>query len=104
MKKIVFIIFCLFLLYGCSIKKEKDNTKKVTDNSKEEVVDEEVKDEYIDTNPIKLGIFEAGGKYSNKEVIKDVYYAPFTDGVDIGSFEVFLTDEENISGTSYKDT
>ena len=105
MKKIVFIIFCLFLLCGCSIKKEKDNTKKVTDNSKEEVVgDEELKDEYIDTNPIKLGIFEAGGKYSNKEVIKDVYYAPFTDGVDIGSFEVFLTDEENISGTSYKDT
>lgn len=101
MKKTFLIILCLFLLCGCSFSKKKEEVKDIKEESK--VTEEEVKDEYIDNNPIKLGIFEGNGKYSNKEVIKDVYYAPFENGVDIGSFEVFLTDEENISGTSFKD-
>lgn len=101
MKKTFLIILCLFLLCGCSFSKKKEEVKDIKEESK--VTEEEVKDEYIDNNPIKLGIFEGNGKYSNKEVIKDTYYAPFTDGVDIGSFEVFLTDDEVVNGSSFKD-
>ena len=101
MKKTFLILLCLFLLCGCSFSKKKEEVKDIKEESK--VTEEEVKDEYIDNNTIKLGIFEGNGKYSNKEVIKGTYYAPFTDGVDIGSFEVFLTDEEVVSGNSFKD-
>lgn len=101
MKKIFILLFCLFLLCGCSFKKEKEEVKDLKDDAKETI--EEVKDDYIDTNPIKLGIFEGNGKYSSKEVIKDTYYGPFESGVDIGSFEVFLTDSKIVSGSSFKD-
>lgn len=99
MKKIL-IVLCFFLLVGCSNTKE-DKPLIIKDN-KENII--ETKEEYHDDNPIKLGLFLYDGKYASKKVIKNEYYADFTNGKDIGSFEVFLTSDEEVSGSSFKDT
>lgn len=96
--KLIILIGILFI-GGCA--KEKED---VIDDNKEPIVKEEVKDAYIDDNPIKLGIFLSNNNYYNKEVIEDTYYTNFASGVDIASFEVFLTDDKVISGTKFKDT
>lgn len=99
MKKL-FISLCLLLLVGCSPGKEKDVVQEKIDYDNKPEVKE---DSYVDDNPIKLGLFSYDNNYHNKEVIKDTYYADFTNGIDIGSFEVFLTDNNIIDGTSFKD-
>ena len=99
MKRIILFILVLFLS-GCSIK-DKDNVQTLEQEDKVEIKEEE---KYIDDNPIKLGIFLSDNNYSNKEVIKDTYYANLQSGVDIASFEVFFTDEEIINGSNFKNT
>ena len=96
MKKILLI--GLLLLTGCT-----SNNTYVEDTILSEKEVENIP-EYIDDNPIKLGLFLYDNNYHNKEVIKDVYYADFIPNKDIGSFEVFLTDDDIIDGTSFKDT
>lgn len=100
MKKIkLIILITLLLISGCTKEKET-----IVEDSKETIVKEEVKDTYIDDNPIKLGIFLSNNNYHNKEVIEDTYYTNFINGTDIDSFEVFLTDEKVIDGNKFKDT
>ena len=98
MKKILLI--SLLFLTGCSFTKTEE--VKIEEPIKNDV--EETTPEYIDDNPIKLGLFLNSNNYHNKEVIKDAYYTDFISGKDIGSFEVFLTDNEVIDGNNYKDT
>lgn len=98
MKKILILI--LLLLTGCSFTNTKEKNKEISNNNKVE----ETIPEYIDNNPIKLGLFLYDNNYHNKEVIKDTYYTDFISGTDIGSFEVFLTDNNIIDGNSFKDT
>ena len=99
MRKIL-IVLSLFLLCGCSFN-----------NKIEPVIDEEInnndtemKDEYVDDNPIKVGLFSASGSYHNKTKLVDTYYTDFTSGIDIGSFEVFFTDDSVVDGNNFKDT
>lgn len=100
MKKI-FLFLLILLISGCSTKEDNKVTKdNAIEESKEEIIEEE---KYNDGNPIKLGIFLSNNNYSNKEVIKDAYYADFKSGVDIASFEVFFTDDEVINGINFKD-
>lgn len=96
--KYIKLVFIILLLSGCSIHKE----NKELDIDIENIIEE--KEEYIDDNPIKLGIFPANGNYHGKEVIIDEYYAPFNSGEDIGSFEVFLTGDTTVDGNNFKDT
>ena len=100
MKKIVLIIFVLFLS-ACT--KEKEN---ITVNEKINTEEESnvLEERYVDDNPIKLGLFLYDNNYNNEEVLVDAYYTEFISGVDIGSFEVFYTDEKTINGSSFKDT
>lgn len=100
MKQFKILIFIL-LLTGCSLVNNKE--KEVHDIPKNDE-EEKPKEEYIDNNPIKLGLFPASNNYHNKEVIEDTYYANFNSMEDIGSFEVFLTDDKTIDGTDFKNT
>lgn len=99
MKKIM-LLFILIMLSGC-VNSVEDNSETIEDSTFQDTVQEE---DYIDDNPIKLGLFLYDNNYSNKKVLKDTYYTDFISGVDIGSFEVFFTDEEIINGASFKDT
>lgn len=100
MRKNVGLLFLILLLSACSVKEKEIYENKEVDNN----INEEIKEEYVDDNPIKLSLFLYDNNYHNKKRIEDTYYANFTSGVDIGSFEVFLTDESTIDGINFKDT
>lgn len=98
MKRILLIL--VIVLVGCTPKEEyKEEENKLENNNgiKEEIIEEE----YIDNNPIKLGLYLYTGSYSNKEKLS-TYETTFESGKDIGSFEAFFTDDEVISGNSFK--
>ena len=98
MKKILLIV--VILLVGCTRKEELNSNKNVIENNNN-VKEEIIEDEYIDNNPIELGLYLYTGGYNNKEKLS-TYETTFVSGSDIGSFEVFFTDEEVINGTSFK--
>lgn len=101
MKKVV-LLLSILLLCGCNINSKEEV---IDNNSKEDMeVKEEVIEEYTDNNPIKLGLFLYDNNYNNKNKLVDTYYTNFTSGVDIGSFEVFLTSDDVIYGSRFKDT
>lgn len=100
MIKKVGLLFLILLLSACSVKEKEIYENKEVDNN----INEEIKEEYVDDNPIKLSLFLYDNNYHNKKRIEDTYYANFTSDVDIGSFEVFLTDESTIDGINFKDT
>ena len=101
MKKTL-LILSIILLCGCSsIKENKEN--KVIQNNKVEIV-ESPEEKYIDKNQVKLSLFLYDNNYNNKVRIEDTYYTNFISGTDIGSFEVFLTDDKIINGTNFKQT
>lgn len=92
----ILLILILFLV-GCTPKEELNKEE----NNNEIKQEENIKEEYVDSNPIKLGLYLYTGDYSNKEKLS-TYETTFENGKDIGSFEVVFTDEEVISGTSFK--
>ena len=103
MKKILLILIVL-LLCGCSHNKE-DNVSTIDNiDDENDYIDETTIEQYIDDNPIKLGLFLYDNNYSNKERLEDTYYTNFVNGVDIGSFEVFLTEDKIINGNNFKNT
>lgn len=98
MKKIILVIF-IVILSGCSFN-QKNEEKEIIEEDPD-IIEEK---EYIDNNPIKLGLFLYDNNYHNKNKLVDTYYTDFTSGVDIGSFEVFFTDDNIIDGSKFKDT
>ena len=100
MKIIVLLVSVLFIS-GCT----SENTNVIEDNTvTDDNVIEEVIEEYKDENNVKLGLFLYDNNYRNKKRIEDTYYTDFISGTDIGSFEVFLTDNGVIDGVNFKDT
>lgn len=90
MKKIVSILVMILLLTGCSTKKEEKKEIK-----KEEVKIEEKKEEYVDNNPIVIGIYE-----NNTNLIKEFTTTKenFKDIV----FSVYYTQDEYLENDSQK--
>lgn len=101
MKYVKLLGVFILLLSGCSFAATKDNDKDTIDINVSGITKE---DNYVDDNIINIGIYPANGSYYNKEIIKDTYYADFNSMQDIGSFEVFLTNDSSISGSNFKDT
>lgn len=100
MKK--YLLIAVLLLTACN-KTEKIYNKR--EEEKEPVIKEQIEEvKYIDNNNVKLSLFLYDGNYKNKQRIEDTYYTEFINGYDIGSFEVFLTDESTIYGTTFKKT
>lgn len=97
MKKIIFLFFMCFMLCSCSlIKKEevkKENKTKVK---------EEAKDEYVDNNPIIIGLYSKSG--SNINLVKS-YTNNFISNKDILNFQSYASNEELIKYKgNFKDT
>lgn len=100
MKKILIITCLLLTLTSCTneIQPRKNESKQdnITSNIKEEI-----KDTYVDNNPIKLGIY----MYTNSSIPRyktNEYQTNLTTYVDICSFEIFYTNEDQIPGTNLK--
>ena len=102
MKKFIYVfIFILILLTTFLIYKNNNNQKVDSNNSsyvetieKEEEIKKEP--EYIDDNPIKLGLYKNYRNGSNRKLITE-YSAPWKYHTDISSFEVYYTQDSEIS-------
>ena len=102
MKKYVLIIICLLLLTGCESKEKKENTLlKNSSVSNDESTNTEKKDEYIDNNPIKLGIYMYYNSYTNRKKINE-YSTNWSLNVDLCSLEIFYTNEDSIPSNNIK--
>ena len=93
MKKYILIVLCLFLLVGCSKKEEIVNDN--IEEKGEETITEEPKDEYIDDNQIKVGLY-MNGKLMNE------YNKSFIANADIASFDVYFTNETDVGSSNTK--
>ncbi len=90
MKKI-FLIILMLLMVGCGqVVKQKE----VIENEPE-TIEEEPKEEYIDNNPITVGLY-----YKGKLVHE--FNKKFKDRTDIATFNVFFTNKEDLGSTNVK--
>ena len=93
MKKIIALLIAIILITGCTNKKEINDSPKeeIKEPIKEEV---EIKDEYVDTNPIKVGLYI----YSNgKRFLAHEYVSAWPIYTDINGFTAYFSNEEVIS-------
>jgi len=89
MKK--YLLICLLLLTACT----KEIPKSTFTNEIIEDTQEEVKEVYIDDNPITVGLYQEG------ELIKD-YKTDFKVHNDVGYFEVCFTNDLNLGSSNVK--
>lgn len=93
MKKLLIICF-IFLFCGCFEKKENVSLTTTTTTTT-------TKPSYIDDNPIKLGFYLYTNSYTDRNLINN-YEKIWESDTDIGSFEVFFTNEKNIPGSTFQ--
>ena len=95
------IIFLLGIIIYLDNKKE----EKVINNTIEidEKVIEEEKDLYVDNNPIIVGLYKNYRDGSNRKLIKE-YSSKWEYHKDISSFEVYYTNEEEITNKNQINT
>lgn len=92
----ILLIIILILATGCNkeIKKEKNLIEKIEINEKEDI-NEETKEEYVDTNPIKIGL------YQKNKLIKEMKLK-YKDNTDIGIFDAIFTTKQILETTKTK--
>lgn len=92
MKKILFILIFL-LLTGCS-NENKEEIKRI-DELINDPKEEEVIPQYVDTNPIKVGL------YKNGKLVKE-YNTKFQDRKDIAVFDIVYSNLDDLGSTNLK--
>lgn len=90
MKKVLLIIMICFFVLGCSHKKMDDIEKE--DLKEIEIVEKE--EEYVDDNIMPIALYHE--KTNNLSKVTD-YSILFKKGTDIGLFQIYPSEEENIS-------
>ncbi len=101
MKKILLVGMIIIMLTGCFNKNNEVDDK--VNNEEIEDKPEVVENEYIDNNPIKLGFYLFTNSNTNRKLI-DNYVRVWESDIDIGSFEVFFTNENEIDGNLFVNT
>lgn len=94
----MFILAFLFIFIMGYIKENNNNLE--TSNNDNHIVEEKKEEEinkFIDTNPIILGLYKYYGSDKNRELITE-YTANWEYHKDISSFEVYYTQEKEITG------
>ena len=95
MRKFLLLILMLFLVTGCTFSEDK-KMNDTTDDNKEETTDvlppEPI---YVDENPVVVGL------YQNGKLVRNIS-ATFYDNIDIDSFDVYFTNDENVGDTNTK--
>lgn len=95
MKKIIIILITLLIVTGCNAK-QTETTKKETEKTPEEI-----KEDYIDNNPIKLGLYLYTNSYTTRKLLTE-YSTDWIEGTDLCSLEIYYTTAESIPGTNQK--
>lgn len=91
MKK-VFLILIMLLMVGCGqVVEQKD----IIENEPEVIEEEPKEEEYVDTNPIIVGLYHKG------KLVHE-YKSSFHDKMDIATFNIVFTNEENLGSTNVK--
>lgn len=94
MKKYLVFLLCI-LLFGCEKVEEKSEITTTTTTTTTTAV------QYVDDNPIKLGLYKYVNSNTNRELYTD-YSTVYGADTDIGSYEVFFTNEDSISGNTFQ--
>ena len=92
MKKILIIILCLFIVSGCDKELKEEPT---FEKEEKEKIEEKIEPEYIDTNPITVGLYHKGKLVDN-------YNFKFRNETDIATFNIVYTNEKDLGGTNVK--
>ena len=94
MKKIL-LVFLLLFMVGCQ-KEDKEEIKRIEKliNDPEPTI-EPTPTPYVDTNPIKVGI------YKNRKLLKE-FNKKFTNQTDIAIFNIVFTNDETLPNKSFK--
>ena len=92
MKKYLLLLVIILFLSGCSSNNENVMNNEITNDSKDDYKSVEV---YEDDNPIEIGLY-------NKGKLVNEYNTKFVNGVDIGSFDVYFTNEEDVGSSNTK--
>ena len=100
MKKIMFISLILILLVGCNkfekVQNKKEDIKELVETETEK---EEIKEEYVDDNPIKIALYKGSkGVYKRLDTFESIPESM----KEIGVFSIILSDEEEVKGSSIK--
>lgn len=96
MKKI-FLILLILLMVGCGVVDDEE-TKRIEKLINDPPKEEEKIPEYVDVNPIKVGL------YKNGKLVKSPYKNKFSDKKDIAVFNIYYTNVDNVGSDSIKNT
>ena len=100
MKKLALIIIIL-LLTGCNDTSNLEPTNEIVEDNNNNIVDEVEEPEYVDTNPVVIGLYLYTNSWTDRTLLKE-YTTDFVVNQDIISAEAFLTNEEAIAGTTFQ--
>ena len=95
MKKTIYIIMILLLLTGCNKNMTNANIDKTNNEPVKDIPSTPPTPTYIDKNPIIVGL------YQNGKLVKDINVT-IRNAEDIGSFDVYFTNESDVGGTNTK--
>lgn len=99
MKKLILGMTILAFASGCEFNKNNNDTEVTTTTTTTQVVIEEPKEpEYIDDNPVKLGIYSFNENKSKRYLVNE-YINVWKYHTDINTFNVFFTQDEEIDTT-----
>lgn len=109
MKKILLFIIFILIIFLCSFglnyyfknnQSTQDGAIKQDNVKNDDIIPES--NEYIDNNPITVGLYKYYGRGKDRILIKD-YITNWSYHNDISSFEVYYTNIYSISGNNQKD-
>lgn len=89
------------MLVGCSSSKKTNQTKENDSIKTTSEEKEDIKEKYIDNNPIKLGIYMYYNSNTDRKRLNE-YTTDWILNVDLCSLEIFYTNEDNIPGDKIK--
>lgn len=90
MKKIL-LLTLIFILIGCT----NNEISSFSDAINDSLTKSFEKPEYVDTNPIKVGL------YNDKNLVKD-FSIKYKDRTDIAVFDIYYTNEEKLDSSNIK--